>query len=273
MQDLLNHPAVQGGVAPFVVGLIVAALFAPVRLAGLAAVAGFAVTVYLVGAFHFVPLTASRKIILVGIVAAAVGVCVDLAFKPTRASGPVLGMLFGAVAVWVFWSVLAQKERAALVIMGGGVAALVAWMTAAFHSLSERPVRAGAAGLCLGLGAGIAAILAASASFGQYGMAIGAACGGFLLVQMIRGKTISAGATLTVTSGVTLALIASGAMVLAEMPWMALPVLALVPLAAWIPLPQRLPVWGEAILASVLAALPAAAACYLVWHSSRGTPG
>ena len=37
MQEILNHPAVQGGVAPFVVGLVATLLFAPARLAGLAA--------------------------------------------------------------------------------------------------------------------------------------------------------------------------------------------------------------------------------------------
>lgn len=273
MQEILNHPAVQGGVAPFIVGLIVAALFAPVRLAGLAALAGFAVTVYLVGAFNFVPLTATRKIVLVSLVAAIVGVGVDLAFKPTRASGAVLGLLFGAAAIWVFWSVLAQKPTNEMLIRGGGVAALVAWMVAVFHALGDKPVRAGAAGLCLGLGVGMAAILAASASFGQYGMAVGAACGGFLLVQMIRGKIIAAGATLTVTAGVSLGLIASGAMMLAELPWLTLPVLALVPLAALIALPRRLPVWGEAILSSLLAGIPALAACYIVWQSSRGMTG
>jgi len=36
MEDLLIHPAIQGGIAPFLAGLAVAALFAPVRLAGLA---------------------------------------------------------------------------------------------------------------------------------------------------------------------------------------------------------------------------------------------
>ena len=70
-----------------------------------------------------------------------------------------------------------------------------------------------------------------------------------------------------------LGLVAAGAMMLAELPWFALPVLALVPLAAVIPLPQKLPVWGEAILSSFLTGIPAAAACYLVWHSSRGGPG
>ena len=137
MQEILNHPAVQGGVAPFVVGLVATLLFAPARLAGLAAIAGFAVTVWLVGGFSFVPLTATRKIILVSLAAAVAG----------------------------------------------------------------------------------------------------------------------------------------GAFMLAELPWVALPALALVPLAARIPLPAGLPVWGEAVLASVLGGIPAAAACFLVWQSSRGSVG
>ena len=218
MQDLLNHPAVQGGIAPFVVGLIVTLAFAPARLAGLAAIAGFAVTVWLVGGFSFVPLTATRKIILVSLAAAGVGVCADLAFKPTRASGIVLGVLFGAATAWVFWTVLAQKPMKEALALGGGVCVLVAWLVATAHALRDRPVRAGAAGLTLGLGTGIAAILAASASYGQYGMAMGAACGGFLLVQMIRGRTTAAGATLTVVVGATLGLVAGGAFMLADRP-------------------------------------------------------
>ncbi len=273
MQDLLNHPAVQAGIAPFVAGLIVALVFAPARLAGLAAIAGLAVTVWLVGGFSFTPLTATRKIILVSLVAAGTGVCADLAFKPTRASGVVLGVLFGAGAVWVFWTVLAQKPLKEALALGAGVCALVAWLVATCHALRDAPLRAGAAGLALGMGVGIAAILAASASFGQYGMAIGAGCGGLLLVQAIRGRTLAAGATLTVSVGTALGLVASGAFMLAELTWMALPVLALVPLAVRIPLPARLPVWGEAALASILGGIPAAAACYLVWQSSRGSPG
>lgn len=273
MQEFINHPAVQGGIAPFAAGLLVAALFAPIRMAGLAAVAGFATTLFLVGGFGFEPLTATRKIVLVALVASAAGVFVDVAFKPTRAASPVLGVLLGAAAVWVFWSVLAQKPMNEMLVRGGGVAVFVGWLVGSSHWLRERPVRAGAAGLCLGLGTGIAAILAASASFGQYGMSVGAACGGFLLVQMIRGRAIEGGSALALASGATLALVGAGAMMLAELPWFALPALALVPLAARIPLPAKLPVWGEAILASLLAGIPAAVACYLVWQSSRGSPG
>ena len=41
MQELLTNPVVQSSAAPFLVGLVVAAILFPVRLAGLAAGAGF----------------------------------------------------------------------------------------------------------------------------------------------------------------------------------------------------------------------------------------
>ena len=69
MRELLNHPAVQGGLAPFVVALIVAELLQRMRLSGLAIIAGFAATVYLVSGFAFDPLTASRKIVLLTLAA------------------------------------------------------------------------------------------------------------------------------------------------------------------------------------------------------------
>ena len=50
-QDLLNHPAVQAGAAPFIVALVVALVLHRVRLGGLAAVAGFATAVGLIAGF------------------------------------------------------------------------------------------------------------------------------------------------------------------------------------------------------------------------------
>ena len=40
MQELLNHPAVQSGLAPFVAGLVVAVIFKRINLSGLALIAG-----------------------------------------------------------------------------------------------------------------------------------------------------------------------------------------------------------------------------------------
>lgn len=78
MQELLNHPAVQAGFAPFLVALIIGELFLRIRLSGLAIIAGFALTVYLVSDFGIEPLTATRKIIWVGVVQFSIGLVVRL---------------------------------------------------------------------------------------------------------------------------------------------------------------------------------------------------
>ena len=77
MQALLAHPAVQGAVAPLVVGLAVAALLLPLRLSGLAAVAGFLAAVVLIGNFSFAVLTATRKLVLVATAVGLLGRCVS----------------------------------------------------------------------------------------------------------------------------------------------------------------------------------------------------
>ena len=78
MQELLNNPAVQAGFAPFLVALIVVELFRRTRLSGLAIIAGFAVTVYLASDFNMEPLTAARKIVLLGSISALLALVLTL---------------------------------------------------------------------------------------------------------------------------------------------------------------------------------------------------
>src|SRR5260370_9077416 len=88
MQEMLANPAVQGGLAPFAAALIVAALLSPFRLGGLAVVAAFATAVYFVAGFTFSPLTATRKIILLGFAAPVAALGLDFPFRPTRFRAP-----------------------------------------------------------------------------------------------------------------------------------------------------------------------------------------
>jgi len=269
MQELVTSPVIQSSAAPFVVGLVVACILFPIRLAGLAAGAGFLAAVWMIGAFGLTPLTATRKIVVLAAAAPVVGVLADMAFKPTRATAPVLGALFAAASVWVFWSVLSQKPAAEAALLGGGVFAFVLATIAFTVSLRDRAVRAGSAGLFLGLGVGVGAVLGASALLGQYGLALGAACGAFLLLAMILGKRVVAGTTFTLTASASAALIAAGALILAKLPWTSLAVFALIPLAVRLPVPEKLPAWLQAIVASLYALAPAAGACALAWQSSR----
>jgi hypothetical protein len=264
--DLLNNPVVQGGVAPLVVGLILAAALNRVRLAGLAAAAGFFTAAYLAGSLSFSPLTATRKILLLAMLAPALGVVADIAFKPNRTAGLLLGGLFAMASVWVFRSVHVQRPPAEAIALGGGFAAFVLWTVALIVTLHAEPLRAGAAGLALGLGTGIGAILGASAVLGLLGIGLAAGTGGFLLVAMIRGKRVAGGTTLALSVSVISALIGIGALVLAKSPWWSLVALALVPLAARLPVPDRAPAWLQAIVVSLYTLAVAAAYSALAWR-------
>lgn len=266
--EFFGHPAVQGGIALFVVGLIVMLLLQSVRLGGLAVVAAFATAVYFVADFTFSPLTATRKIILLGLLAPVIGILVDFKFKVTRAGAVMLALAAGVATLWIFGPVLAQKETAQTWLFGAVAAVAVAFMVGFGQMfLSGHGVRAGAAGLGAGLGVGVAAVFAASATYGLYGIALGAGSGAFLLVQMLRGKIGAAGATFMLPTMLLAGLIAAGAMILAQLPWYSVLVLALVPVAARLPIPTGARVWQQASLLSLYTSTVAGIACYSAWHA------
>ncbi len=272
MDELLNNPAVQSSVVPFLAGLLVAGVLFPLRLGGLAAAAGFFATVYLIGDFTLESLDSKRKLVLVAVAAPLLGVVADLAFKPTRATGAVLGAVFAAAGAWVFLNLLKQKSSVDLALYGAGLAAFMIWNVAFCVALQADALRAGAAGLGLGLGAGVAAVLGASALLGQYGMGMGAGCGAFLLLNMILGPRATPGTTLTLTAGVVASLVAVGAVLTGQLPWDALAALALVPVAVRLPLPRG-QAWVQAIVASLYAAAAAVGTWVLAWLASRGSIG
>jgi hypothetical protein len=268
MENLLNNPAVQGGGAPFIAGLIVAVALSRARLGGLAVIAAFATAVYFIAGFSLTPLTATRKIFLLAFAAPLVGMLADFAFRPTRLGAYALALLSAVGALWVFWPVLAQKDTMHALLLGGTAAGVCAWLVGfSVMNLAGDGVRAGATGLALGLAAGVAAILAASLTYGLYGIAIGAGAGAFLLPQILSGKKAHAGATFMLPAALISGLIASASMILAALPWYAVWALALVPVATRLPLPSRAPAWLQAVLASLYGFIVGAAVCALAWHA------
>jgi hypothetical protein len=270
MDAFLAHPAVQGAIAPFAAGLAVALVLGRFNLAGLAVAAGFGACAYLLNGLAFEPLNATRKIILLTLAAAAVGVVVDGVARTSRTAGPVAALAGGAAAIWAFWPALVQRPLQEALASGAIAAIAVAATVWLGHGLRDAPVRAGSAALGLGIGAGVAAILGASATYGLYGIAIGAGAGAFLLRQIITNRRTAAGTTLTLPAAAGSALLAAGTVLLAKLAWYALAPLVLIPLAARLPVPERAPLWLQAVFASAYALVAAAAAWALAWPGGNG---
>jgi hypothetical protein len=273
VNDLLNHPAVQGGLAPFVTALIVTLVLGRVRLGGLAVVVAVCTTVYLVSGFVFEPLSATRKIVVLALAAPVIGLMVDFAFKPTRLGNAILALAAGAATYWVFWPILQSKELKVILLLGGGSALFVAWLVGFSQNfLSEHPMRAGAAGLGLGIGVGVSAVLGASALYGIYGIALAAGAGAFLLPQMLSGKKYEAGASFMLPLALTGGTLAAATLILAQLPWYSLLALAFIPLAARLPAPEKSPLWIQAVALSACTLTVAAAAAALTWQSGGRLP-
>ena len=260
MEDLIAHPAVQGGVAPLLAGIIAALVFYPVRLSGLAAAAGFFAAVYLSSQLDF-----DKKLLMLALAAPVLGAIADLAFRPTRAAGIVLGILFGLGAFWVFVSVIGHLPPLRLAPYAVGLTLLVA-ASVAFSVLSQgEPLRAGAGGVGLGLAAGITALLGGAKLLGLWAFGLAGGAGGFLLVAVILGKRVAAGASFTLSVGVIGALLVAAVALQRGLQWYYAALLALVPLAVRLPIPERGPAAARAGVALLYALLVGGGVCALSW--------
>jgi len=270
LQELLNNPAVQAGFAPFLAALITAELFQRVRLSGLAIIAGFAITVYLASDFTMAPLTASRKIVLLGLVSASLGLLLTLSKSRWLAS--LLPLLGGAAAIWTALRILQQQPPQVVLLWGAACAAYVAILVWGMDRLENEPLRAASAATALGMGTGGAALVGASALLGQFGLALGSAAAAYLLIHMISNRLLPTGRVFTLPLALVAGLTGCIGTLSARLPWYALTILAAIPLAAWL-----MPLPGKSLrIQSLLISLPvfalAAGAVYVTWHVAGDVP-
>lgn len=234
-------------------------------------VAGFCATAWLMGVLEPSTRTERQRFVLLALAAPALGLVADFAFRAGRMTAYVLGAAFGGAALWAFGAAIMQKPPVPAFILGGGIVLFVAWTVAFTASLHANSVRGGAAALGLGLGAGFAALLSGG-PFAYLGIALGAAAGGFLVLQVLLGQRIDAGLVFCLAAGVQGALVAVAALTLGRLDWIALAILAAVPIAARIPLPTRWPVWGQTLLTSLYTLACGGAAVAATYVASRGWP-
>lgn len=270
LAEWFDHPAVQGGIAPLVVGSLVALLLIRTRFAWVSIAAGYLTSLILSGDLGFVPLTAARKVIVVGLCAAIFGIAADALRARYRALPVLLSAAAGIVTLWVFLSVFRQREGLALFGTAIGIVLFVGAMTAAVLRLRDDGIRAGATGLGAGLGVGIAGVLSASIGYLLGGVAVAASAGAMLLIQILGRVNLPAGYTGTLAIGVLIGCFAAATFLLASLPWYALPLLLAIPLAASLPLPAR-STFARAALASAYALVAALLPVLAAWYAARGS--
>jgi len=271
LQELLNHPAVQGGVAPFIAALIAAIVLRRWNLAGLALIAGFIVTAFMVGSIGIEPLTATRKAILLGVLATLLGVALN---KSTwRFMRATLACVGGLASIWVIWRILQQhNEFLTALPWAVGTASYVGWLVFWSDRLHSNPVRAGSAGVALGVGTGVAALFGSSVMLGLLGMSLGAASGAVLLLQLLSKQSLSCGRSFTLPLSLLAGLVGCLGVLSASLPWYALMAIAAIPSAAQIPVPQKSSMWLQSLQLSAAALLCAAGAIYLTWRVTGAPP-
>lgn len=265
MQGLLEHPAVQAGLAPLVAALVVAALLSRTRLAWLAVIAAYATMVTLSTGFSFAPLSAGRKVALLVLLAPLIGVVCDFAAPKSRVLAGTLAIAAAAASGWVFMSVLQQRDPGPALVAGAGVAVFVGGLVWLVLRLRHDGVASAASGVGLGLAVGVSALLSATTGYFMAGIAVAAGCGALLIVQALSGRAIAAGYAGALTLGVGTSLFAAASLMLAQLPWYALPLFLLVPAVASLPFGEGLPPLRRALVLTLAELAAAAALVAAVW--------
>ena len=266
MEDLLLNPAVQAGVAPFLAALVASAALRRARLLGLAVVAAFVVVVGLAVGFSFEPLTATRKLVLVGLAMVPLILGVELAdLRPTPMARATIAAASGAAAVWMLWRILQQQEAAKAALYGVAAAVYLAALVESCARCGTDGTRAASASLMLGLCAGALALLGASAQLAQIGIAVGAGGGAVLLAHMIGLQRGSPGWTPVLPAAFIAGLVGLSAVFTGALPWFCLlPPLA-IPWATRLVRQERHRPWLAAVLTSLAAVIPLILAVGLAW--------
>ena len=233
MQEWLDHPMVQAGLAPLVVALLVAATLWRTRFAWLAVVPGYATAASLSAGINFSPLTAGRKVTLLVLLSPLVGLALDRwAARAPRVMPWLVGAACGLSTLWVFASLLGQREGAAWITAAAGLVVFVGLQTALTLRLHPDGAANSAVGVASGLGVGVAAVLSASIGYLTGGVGMAAAAGALLLLQFAFNQSRAPGYAGLLPIGFGLALFAAATTMLAQLPGYALPLLWAVPLVA-----------------------------------------
>lgn len=266
MQNLLILPEIQSGLIPFFIALMMGVVLKSNKfvLAGAGVIAGFIATALLLNGLDFSPLNGTRKIILAGVAAAIVAVFFQIYLTSWRYRLAILGVIGILAFLWVAWPVLMRTDGISKWVLAVGCSAYVLWHIVMLDNLKEKPLQAASCVLALGVGTAFSAILGASALYGQLSMSMAAAAGALLCLLLF--SELKSGLLLTYPAGLLLGLFGTATLLFADLNWIALVFLALIPLVARVPLPERYSRWQTMLILNMAVMLPAAMAIFSVWY-------
>ncbi len=272
MSDLLNHPAVQAGIVPFVLALLIGAVLAPTRLLGLAQLAGFLAVVGLAFGFSFVPLTAVRKLVVSAVASGVALIVLEVAAAADKSRLRALVLLSAAAAcLWMLSRLVEQRAWSDVLLPAAASALFVAAMVEAMLRASRDPFKGAAAGLSLGLGTGALALLGSSVVLAMGAIGVGAAAGACLLLQMLRRRGTPPGTTISLPAALICALTATLVAWQGTLPWYCLLPLLATPWAASLG-PTRGHAFVRALIAATLALVPMLLSIGLALAAGRQFP-
>lgn len=268
MQKLLENPVIQAGVAPFFLALVLAIALRKTRFGWLAVVGAYATMIALTIGFQFTPLTAGRKVLLLALAAPVLGFASDFLTR-LRRWPQVLVAGAAVAAVWAVYSVLSQKALGIGIAHAAGVAVFAGLLVGLMLRLRDDAIAVTASGLSLGLAVGVCALLSASTGYFNAGIAMAAGCGALLLVQFASATALPASSIGTLTIGVLAALVAVATFMTAQLPWYALPLLLVIPVAAAVPIRRRSAARWRTALVSLLTLAAGALPMGAAWYAAR----
>jgi len=234
MITLLDNPIVQSAVLPFIISLacgLLMAFIAP-RWFGLVLPLSFYPAAFLISGLQLLPLTSTRKILIVGLVAVIVVMALIRLPLALRRYGLSLLMIAAAVA-WVLWPRLATSAGFAWPPLLLGVVYLY-WLTIATE-YQQQPTSQLLTLLVMATTVAIIATLGSSALLGQLSGVLAATIGALLLVMLLTARMVDTD-LLILPAALIIGLTSLAAVHYATLKWYTLFGVALLPLVPYMPI-------------------------------------
>lgn len=276
---ILSDPFIQTVALPALL-TIVAGLFVysiKPAWASFAIIPAVYVAATLIQGVDYYPLTATRKILILGLVVPVLLMAVKYYLRPRSLHIWILICSILLMTLWVLWPVLMYKGVFDAALVFGSVSVFFIWTVVSLFSVDAdtgtdansgfASERVSVAVMMMAVAGGLAATLAASALLGQLIASIASAMFGWLILLLVfPGAGLNK--TVILSCGILIALLVSSAVVYANLPVASVWTLAVIPFLVKIPIAAS---WSRIKRMSmlVLVSLPAAVmSVYIAWQSA-----